>query len=104
MKQLRSGATGEVDTDDEYKNNVVYVDQGKFQILHAGLDDAWGSEFRQMSPSHENLPQLNGWGIAVWGNTVGEDLVLYPDGPFIGEIADTLTSFTDGTLEDSVEE
>ena len=35
--------------------------------------------------------------------TSGEYL-LYPDGPFIGEIADTLTSFTDGTLEDAVEE
>jgi len=31
-------------------------------------------------------------------------LILYPDGPFIGEIADTLTSFSDGTLADDVEE
>jgi prepilin-type N-terminal cleavage/methylation domain-containing protein len=104
MKQLRSGAVGPVNAEPKYISDVVYVDQGKFQILHAGLDDAWGDEFARVSPSNTAHPNLHGWGTAAFGSTVGEELFLYPDGPFIGEVADTLTSFTDGTLEDAVEE
>jgi hypothetical protein len=80
----------------------VYVEQGKFQILHTGLDDAWGQEFAQFSP--DQSMNVNGWGVAKFGAVGGEQLMLYPVGPFIGEVADTLTSFTDGTVEDSVEE
>jgi hypothetical protein len=29
--------------------------------------------------------------------------LLYPDGPFIGDVADTLTSFTNSTLEAETE-
>jgi hypothetical protein len=58
-----------------------FVNQGKFQIMHAGLDDAWDEE-----------------GKRTFGN------VLYPEGPFIGPIADNLTNFSDGTLESASEE
>jgi type II secretory pathway pseudopilin PulG len=95
MKQLRSGGTTPTNVA-QFQSNVVFVDQGKFQILHPGLDDAWGVEFERMS-----LAEPNGWGYADFAN---KPPVLYPEGPFIGEIGDTLTSFTDGTLEDAVEE
>lgn len=85
IKQLRQGAPGVAGTMD----NVVFVDQGKFQVLHPGLDDAWGADFQQMGS---------------WSVTDPDDLVLYPAGPFLGEIGDTLTSFTDGELAEEAEE
>lgn len=68
-------------------NEVEYVEQGKFQILHCGLDDIWG-QFAIAPPliTTGNFPPL-----------------LFPSGPFIGDIGDTLTSFTTGTLEDAQE-
>ncbi len=69
---------------------LVFIDQGKYQILHPGLDDDWGTDFA---------------GMKVAGTTTqAENVTVYPTGPFIGPIADTLTSFTDGTIEDAVEE
>ncbi|MEQ8210330.1 MAG: type II secretion system protein [Lacipirellulaceae bacterium] len=58
-----------------------YANQGKFQILHAGLDDAWGEANKWAAVAQENSP------------------LLFPEGPFTGDIADTLTNFTQGTLE-----
>ena len=49
--------------------------------MHPGLDDDWDEQ-----------------GKLTFGN------VLFPEGPFIGPIADTLTNFTDGTLESASEE
>jgi len=98
LKQLRSGARSTGGT----MRNVVFVNQGKYQILHAGLDDAWGEGFEGMS--------LQGTveGRQYWGSdnspTNADDLLLFPDGPFIGEVADTLTNFTDGAIEDAAEE
>jgi len=73
--------------------DLVFVNQGKFQILHAGLDDAWGA-FGQMSlfmkgtaPTTQDL----------------EDIIKFPTGPFIGDIADTVGNFGTGTLEDEQE-
>ncbi len=58
-----------------------FASQGKFQILHAGIDDEWG-DFSVFS---------------------GSNPIRFPEGPFTGEIADTLTNFTTGTLEDEQE-
>jgi hypothetical protein len=82
FKQLREGRTKVTVPAD-----IVYVNQGKFQVLHAGLDDDWGSD------SFKSMHTQNGL------NTT-----LYPEGPFIGPIADTLTNFTDGTIEDATQE
>ncbi|MEM9353601.1 MAG: prepilin-type N-terminal cleavage/methylation domain-containing protein [Planctomycetota bacterium] len=74
---------------------VEYVNQGKFQLLHSGLDNAWGN-----------------FGFASDGGVDGRltmdnaDLVpalLYPDGPFLGDIADTLGHFYGGELADESE-
>jgi prepilin-type N-terminal cleavage/methylation domain-containing protein len=101
LKQLRSGGTFPTNANaaqaDSYQNNVVFVDQGKFQILHSGLDDAWGDDFARMSLS--NAPY--GWGTAQLGGA--PQLLLYPTGPFLGDIADNLTSVADGTLGEQSE-
>jgi len=65
-------------------DNYEYVEQGKFQLLHCGLDDIWGQFALTKQLVLNQAPPL-----------------LFPDGPFIGDIGDTLTSFTTGTLEDA---
>ncbi|MBX3424973.1 MAG: prepilin-type N-terminal cleavage/methylation domain-containing protein [Pirellulales bacterium] len=69
--------------------DIVFVNGGKFQILHAGLDDAWGD----MSVS--TIQQYA---------TAANLFLAFPTGPFTGDLADNLTNFTTGTLEDSQEE
>ena len=64
---------------------VKHANRDKFQILHAGIDDEWGN-FEPMSLAHTPLI---------------ENMLLYPNGPFTGEVADTLTNFSEGTLEAS---
>jgi prepilin-type N-terminal cleavage/methylation domain-containing protein len=90
IKQFRSGSTSTTPA-----RRVQFVEQGKFQILHAGLDDAWG-DFDLVK-----LLQRPG---TVRTDISVDDMILYPAGPFTGELADTLTNFSDGTLEDAQEE
>ncbi|MBL9161870.1 MAG: prepilin-type N-terminal cleavage/methylation domain-containing protein [Planctomycetaceae bacterium] len=66
--------------------DIAFVDN-KFQIVHPGLDDDWGN-----------------FGSSAFGATDPTTLLLFPTGPFIGPIADTLTNFTDGTLADASEQ
>jgi prepilin-type N-terminal cleavage/methylation domain-containing protein len=62
---------------------VEYVNQGKYQIFHPGLDDTWGDfSLAKLKPQQDVIPQL-----------------LFPTGPFTGDLADTLSNFADGTLE-----
>jgi hypothetical protein len=70
---------------------IVFVNPDKFQVLHCGIDDEWGTEesFERMSPH------------GVGGSTDPADYLLYPDGPFTSDVADTIVNFTTGTLEDS---
>jgi prepilin-type N-terminal cleavage/methylation domain-containing protein len=83
---LRANATGGTTI-----GNLRLANDGKCQILSCGLDDAWG-DFRT-----EGIPV--DW--AQPGNTTYNGL-LYPDGPWTGEFADTITNFSTGrTLEDS---
>ena len=63
----------------------VFANDKKFQLLAAGVDDVWGEY------------PVAGAGDPV---TLTPD-VAFPDGPWTFEIADTLTNFTDGTLEDA---
>jgi prepilin-type N-terminal cleavage/methylation domain-containing protein len=66
---------------------VEYVNQGKYQILHPGLDDTWGDfSLAKLTPQQDIIPQL-----------------LFPTGPFTGDLADTLSNFADGTLENEQE-
>lgn len=70
---------------------LEYVNQGKFQIMHAGVDDVWGD--------------FSNAALNVQGST-GFDYIpplRFPEGPFTGDVADTLTNFTTGTLENAQE-
>lgn len=88
LKQLREGVS--VATSE---NDLAFVNQGKFQLIHAGLDGDWGDEsYRRM-----------GFWTTPTPPTVAE-LTKFPIGPYIGPIADNLSNFTDGTLEDASEE
>ena len=66
-------------------SDVRYVNEGKYQILHAGIDDVWG-DFS-----------------AFAFNSTPADGYYFPDGPFIGDTADNVSNFTDGTFEDAQE-
>jgi prepilin-type N-terminal cleavage/methylation domain-containing protein len=81
LKKVREGFAGT----NPAVADIHFVNKGKYQILHAGLDSAWGD----MSP------------FAINGNNI--PLILFPIGPFTGDIADTLTNFTPGTLESAQE-
>jgi prepilin-type N-terminal cleavage/methylation domain-containing protein len=78
---------------------IVFVNPDKFQVLHCGIDDAWGNEegvgFELMS--------AHGVEEAGGDRTVPESYLLYPIGPFTADVADTIVNFTTGTLEDSQE-
>jgi prepilin-type N-terminal cleavage/methylation domain-containing protein len=69
-------------------NQVLYATPDKFQILHCGIDGEWGEEFERTSYSQFlDDPSL---------------FLAFPNGPFTGDIADTIVNFTtESTLEDS---
>ncbi|HYO24358.1 MAG TPA: prepilin-type N-terminal cleavage/methylation domain-containing protein [Lacipirellulaceae bacterium] len=86
VAQLRTGlkeATGAT-------ADLVFANNRKFQILHAGLDDAWGENFAALGQQ----PNVSD----------STDVITFPEGPFLGEVADTLSNFTDGAIADSQEE
>ncbi len=83
IEKRRGGLSGLPGTGD-----LVFVNQGKFQILHAGLDDVWGDAFMRMS---------------LFMTNNASEVMTFPEGPFIGDIADTLSNFSTGTLEDEQE-
>jgi prepilin-type N-terminal cleavage/methylation domain-containing protein len=66
---------------------VQFANQDKFQILHAGIDDEWG-DFSKMTT------------LTLSTNDPTKYL-LYPTGPFTGEVGDTIVNFSESTLEGS---
>lgn len=85
LKQLREGIAAASENAD-----IRWVEDGTFQLLHAGIDDVWGAEFASVQLVPNN-------------NTAYQNILLAPDGPFIGDIADTLGNFMPGKLEDKQE-
>ncbi|QDU58264.1 type II secretion system protein [Aeoliella mucimassa] len=70
--------------------NLQLANEGKCQILSAGLDDAWGNLATNVAVDWTN------------GSASADSVLLYPEGPWTGELADTITNFsTQRTLEDS---
>jgi hypothetical protein len=66
----------------------AYATPDKFQILHCGLDGLWGDEFERTS--YEQFTDDSSLFLA------------FPEGPFTGDMADTIVNFTtESTLEDS---
>ena len=74
---------------------IQFINPDKFQVIHCGLSTAWDEEnFRRMAP--EKL-----LGAALRSNNPN-DYLLLPTGPFIGDIAEAIVNFTDGTkIEDA---
>lgn len=68
------------------KAALRFANDDKFQILHSGIDDDWGEMTRLSANAFVNAPAT---------------FLAYPDGPFTGALADTITNFAPGTLEDS---
>lgn len=69
---------------------IQFVNPDKFQIIHCGDDGEWGEEaFERMS-------------VHAVGSTNPNDYLLFPTGPFTGDIADTIVNFTSRTrIEDA---
>jgi prepilin-type N-terminal cleavage/methylation domain-containing protein len=70
--------------------DIRYANEGKCQLLSAGVDDEWG-------------PFLSTQGVNFTNKAASAPLLLlYPDGPFTEAIGDTVTNFSTGaSLEDS---
>jgi hypothetical protein len=69
---------------------ISYVNPDKFQIIHGGIDDGWDEEaFKRMS-------------VQLVNSKLPSDYLLFPDGPFVGDMADTIVNFTTETkIEDA---
>jgi len=69
---------------------IQFVNPDKFQIIHCGDDGAWGEEsFERMS-------------VHAVGSANPNDYLLFPTGPFTGDVADTIVNFTSRTrIEDA---
>jgi len=86
LKQLKPGSP---DSNSPTVSQIRHANEGKFQILHCGNDDDWG-DFGQM---HLDLDS---------GPNDTYDGLLYPEGPFALELADTVTNFAaQPSLEDA---
>lgn len=69
---------------------IEFVNPNKFQIIHCGIDDEWGEATFERMRAHE---------VALAGGDPSnvDDYLLYPDGPYTGEAADTIVNFTTAT-------
>ncbi len=81
IKKFREGTAARQNPED-----IRFVEDKKFQVLHCGTDDVWG----------------NFTGFSYLDNGYA-GVTVAPEGPFIGDIADTLGNFMTGTLEDKQE-
>ena len=75
---------------------VQYINPDRFQIIHCGIDDAWDvGSFNKMG-----IPRGNN--LANNLSNIGQTMLLFPTGPFVGEMADTEVNFvTETTIEDA---
>ena len=65
-------------------NRVEFVNQGKFQVLHSGLDNNWGS--------------MSLFSLDLAASPVAENVIKFPEGPFIGDLSDNLLHTNNGGL------
>jgi len=96
LKQMRADAPSPPPTTGGLQF-VEYVNAGKFQILHCGLDDAWGDFFLGGATLNDSMSNI----LTTNPNFIPN--LLFPTGPFLGDIADTVGNFGEGTLEDAQE-
>lgn len=89
LKQERPDAPSAAERNPPQVQYLEYVNRDRFQLLHCGIDDLWGNF------------SVGGALDLSDGNNI--PTLLFPDGPFIGEVADTVGNFITGTLEDEQE-
>ena len=68
---------------------IQFINPDKFQIIHCGINDRWDQD------AFKNR---------VWAGSpsFAANPLLFPDGPFVGDIADTIVNFTTETkIEDA---
>jgi prepilin-type N-terminal cleavage/methylation domain-containing protein len=91
-----------------------FVNEGRFQILHCGLDNKWGEPLRLLyrgndpdhipypGPEKQNFMRLD---IDNDGKATPAEInrmIVYPEGPYDGDLADTQTNIsTEMTLEEA---
>jgi hypothetical protein len=91
IKQFKAGSPEATIAD------VRVANEGKFQVLHAGVDEAWGSNFGAATFIDPADPPATALTLPKY-----QVFVAYPNGPFTGELTDTITTFsTQPTLGDS---
>jgi prepilin-type N-terminal cleavage/methylation domain-containing protein len=67
-----------------------FVNPDKFQIIHCGINDRWDQDTFKLRMSMQ------------YGNPTGSNFLTFPEGPFVGDIADTIVNFTTETkIEDA---
>jgi prepilin-type N-terminal cleavage/methylation domain-containing protein len=72
---------------------VTYVNPDKFQILHSGIDNRWDAD------DYASFAKIS---TSTVGTNRPDDYLLFPTGPFTGDIADTIVNFTTETkIEDA---
>jgi hypothetical protein len=70
-----------------------FVNPEKFQVLHSGRDDEWDE-------GEGAVPRTAFDRMSVYEGQPAE--LFFPEGPFIGEIADTIVNFAEQTrIEDA---
>jgi prepilin-type N-terminal cleavage/methylation domain-containing protein len=69
---------------------LSFFNPDKFQIIHCGINDRWDEDaFKKLSLQNVN-------------SSTPTDYLLFPDGPFVGDMADTIVNFTTETkIEDA---
>lgn len=100
LKKIREDAPKRADWVSPHMQYIDYVEKGKFQILHCGIDDLWGN-FRHASDDGQG-GELD----VTQSNPNSADIVpklLFPTGPFLNDVADTVGNFMTGTLADEQE-
>ena len=93
LKQYRPDAPEAVQNQ---LQNIEYVEKGRFQILHAGVDGFWGdfsAAGGELNVAPSNPAPIDNHNVTF----------LFPTGPFLGDIADNLGNFITGNLESAQE-
>ena len=70
---------------------IQWINPDRFQVIHCGIDNAWDTDTFQKMAAPRSA-----------GSNDPADYLLFPGGPFIGEMADTIVNFTtETTIEDA---
>ncbi|TWT38021.1 hypothetical protein KOR34_29890 [Posidoniimonas corsicana] len=94
IKKFQAGAANVLEL-----RSLRPANEGKFQVMHAGVDGEWGDNFEQLCFVPPIQLRTNPETPIA---SAAPSLVVYPDGPFNGDIGDTIVNFSENTtLENS---